>query len=82
MRRALMLAAVFVLLSRLAAAQAVGVREVLVNPPERSGPIRVHVWYPAAAEGKPVTVGGNTVFRGTEGYEGVAPRAASGCHWW
>ncbi len=72
MRRAVGLAAVLVLLAPLAAAQAVGVRELLVNPPQRSGPIRVHVWYPAAAEGKPVTVGGNAVFRGAEGLAGAS----------
>lgn len=43
----------------------IGVRDMTVSAPERGSEITATVWYPAGAEGVPVLVGDNAVFKGT-----------------
>lgn len=58
--------AAFLLLaaSRLAAAEAVGMRLIEVSATDRDAALEVSLWYPTAAEGDEVLVGDNAVFYG------------------
>jgi|GEM_PF-854832 len=49
-----------------AASEFVGVREIVASSKERGRDLRVTIWYPADAGGKPVTLGESTFFVGTD----------------
>ena len=49
----------------------IGVRDIAVSAPERASKITVTIWYPAAAEGVPVLVGDNGVFKGAFAHQGA-----------
>src|SRR5262249_47317451 len=61
----LALAAIAAPVSRVDAADRVGVRTLSVPAPERGTDIAVTVWYPAGPGGRPVNVGDSVVFEGT-----------------
>lgn len=51
-----------------------GHQTLTLTPPHRTGPVTVHLWYPAEGDGNFGLIGQNALFIGTWKAEGATPR--------